>query len=136
MPDALLGEARVNLSEQSLGDSTVAGSGGGAHVQVCLRGLTLHAVFRFACAAEHLIQAVSCNDRRKPVCDVVCLLLMLAADFSRLQKMNGSCLALCPLPTHEAFHAHEDWRRPCRHAVCRSSCWASAAPLAASCASR
>ena len=35
MPDALLGEARVNLSEQSLGDSTVAGSGGGANVQVC-----------------------------------------------------------------------------------------------------
>lgn len=36
MPDALLGEARVNLSEQSLGDSSVAGSGGGANVQVWL----------------------------------------------------------------------------------------------------
>lgn len=52
MPDALLGEARVNLSEQSLGDSSVAGSGGGANVQVCLRSLSF-AIFCFACTADY-----------------------------------------------------------------------------------
>jgi len=34
LPDALLGEATVELSSLSLGDSHVAGSGGGANVQV------------------------------------------------------------------------------------------------------
>lgn len=40
MPDSLLGEAKVALSELSLSDSHVAGSGGGQNVQVssdCLR---------------------------------------------------------------------------------------------------
>ncbi len=34
LPDSLLGEATVALSSLSLGDSRVAGSGGGANVQV------------------------------------------------------------------------------------------------------
>lgn len=38
MPDSLLGEAKVALSELSLGDSHVAGSGGGQNVQVQLLG--------------------------------------------------------------------------------------------------
>jgi hypothetical protein len=93
MPDALLGEARVNLSEQSLGDSSVAGSGGGANVQVCLRSLSF-AIFCFLMhcrlwhgSALHTATTTVTISPNQTGC-----LLVLAADISCLQEVNMATL--------------------------------------------